>query len=99
MSEHQVAPKSVSDAVDRSLGLTLISIRLPAAMIEDYKMVAKLRGMLYQPLMREPVAAFRRRFGTTGSPSKVSTKWSALRTCRRSGEIRYRGDSRWPMTK
>jgi uncharacterized protein (DUF4415 family) len=47
-----------SEAVDRSLGLQLISIRLPAAMIEDFKMIAKLRGSLYQPLIREALASW-----------------------------------------
>jgi predicted DNA binding CopG/RHH family protein len=47
-----------SEAVDRSLGLQLISIRLPAAMIEDFKMIAKLRGTLYQPLIREALSAW-----------------------------------------
>lgn len=54
----RAATAAESDAVDRSLGLQLISIRLPAAMIEDYKMIAKLRGSLYQPLIREALASW-----------------------------------------
>jgi hypothetical protein len=54
----QPASLEISEAVDRSLGLTLISIRLPAAMIEDFKMIAKLRGSLYQPLIREALASW-----------------------------------------
>jgi hypothetical protein len=57
VSSHPV-PAAEADAVDRSLGLQLISIRLPAAMIEDYKMIAKLRGTLYQPLIREALASW-----------------------------------------
>lgn len=54
----RAASSAESEAVDRSLGLQLISIRLPAAMIEDYKMIAKLRGSLYQPLIREALASW-----------------------------------------
>jgi hypothetical protein len=57
VSSHPV-PASEEEAVDRSLGLTLISIRLPMAMIEDFKMIAKLRGSLYQPLIREALASW-----------------------------------------
>jgi hypothetical protein len=57
VSSHPV-PAAEADAVDRSLGLQLISIRLPAAMIEDYKMIAKLRGTLYQPLIRDALSAW-----------------------------------------
>lgn len=56
--EYHAASKSASDEVDRSLGLTLISIRLPVAMIEDFKMIAKLRASQYQPLMREALASW-----------------------------------------
>lgn len=52
----RAASAAESEAVDRALGLQLISIRLPAAMIEDYKMIAKLRGSLYQPLIRHALA-------------------------------------------
>lgn len=52
----EVAADEIAEAVDRSLGLKMISIRLPVAMIEDYKLIAKLRGMVYQPLMRDALA-------------------------------------------
>lgn len=51
----RVSPE-VAAEIDRSLGLSMISIRLPTAMIEDYKLVAELKGQLYQPLMREAMA-------------------------------------------
>jgi hypothetical protein len=58
MSEEGItkAPPELADAIDRSIGLQLISIRLPVAMIEDYKLVAQISGQLYQPLMREAMA-------------------------------------------
>lgn len=55
VSDRPVAPE-IADEIDKSLGLTLISIRLPANLIEDYKLVAQLKGQLYQPLMREALA-------------------------------------------
>lgn len=51
-------PKVMADEIDRSLGLQLISIRLPVALIEDYKLAAQISGVLYQPLMREALAAW-----------------------------------------
>jgi hypothetical protein len=55
---HIPAPSEVEESVDATLGLKLISIRLPVGMIDDYKLVAEIRGCLYQPLMREAMAAW-----------------------------------------
>lgn len=38
--------------IDDSLGLQMISIRLPKPLIEDLKYFAKREGLGYQPLMR-----------------------------------------------
>jgi predicted DNA binding CopG/RHH family protein len=43
---------------DESLGLQLISIRLPKSLIEDFKIIAKLNGIGYQPLMRQTLKRF-----------------------------------------
>ena len=43
---------------DDALGLQLISIRLPKALIDDFKMIAKLNGLGYQPLMRQVLKRF-----------------------------------------
>ena len=43
---------------DDSLGLQLISIRLPKSLIEDFKSIAKLNGLGYQPLMRQVLKRF-----------------------------------------
>ena len=45
-------------ALDESLGLQLISIRLPKSLIEDFKLIAKLNGISYQPLMRQVMMRF-----------------------------------------
>jgi len=38
--------------VDDALAMQLISIRLPKSLIEDFKLLAELNGLGYQPLMR-----------------------------------------------
>ncbi len=45
-------------SVDEALELQLISIRLPKALIEDFKMLAKYHGVGYQPLMRDILMRF-----------------------------------------
>ena len=45
-------------ALDESLGLQMISIRLPKALIEDFKFIADANGLKYQTLMRQTLARF-----------------------------------------
>jgi predicted DNA binding CopG/RHH family protein len=45
-------------AIDRALELQPISIRLQKSLIEDFKMIAQLHGIGYQPLMRQVLARF-----------------------------------------
>ena len=52
-----VAPE-VPEAVDKTLGLQAVSIRLPKALIDDFKLIARFHGMGYQPLMREALCRF-----------------------------------------
>ena len=53
-AEHaMVAPSEFEEAVDASLGLKSISIRLPVQLIEAYKLIAVHHGIGYQPLMRD----------------------------------------------
>lgn len=47
------APADMEAAIDASLGLQAISIRLPKQLIEAYKLVAAHHGVGYQPLMRD----------------------------------------------
>jgi len=44
--------------IDESLGLQLISIRLQKSLIEDFKAIAALRRVGYQPLMRQVLNRF-----------------------------------------
>lgn len=44
--------------VDDILGLQSISIRLPKDLIEQFKLIAKIHGLGYQPLMRDALKRF-----------------------------------------
>jgi len=44
--------------IDEALSLQLISIRLQKSLIEDLKAIAALRGVSYQPLMRQVLNRF-----------------------------------------
>ncbi|MCW5634954.1 MAG: hypothetical protein KIT17_16595 [Rubrivivax sp.] len=44
--------------IDQALGLQAISIRLPKAVIETFKMIAGMHGVGYQPLMRDALCRF-----------------------------------------
>ena len=46
------------DEIDLALGLQPISIRLQKSLIDDFKMIAQLNGIGYQPLMRQVLARF-----------------------------------------
>lgn len=45
-------------AIDDALELRPISIRLQKSLIEDFKLIAQLHGMGYQPLMRQVLMRF-----------------------------------------
>lgn len=53
-----VASGEFEEAVDASLGLKSISIRLPVQLIEAYKLIAVHHGIGYQPLMRDILQRF-----------------------------------------
>jgi uncharacterized protein (DUF4415 family) len=52
------ADAAVVAAVDESLGLQMISIRLDKSLIEVYKLLADYHGVGYQPLMRDALKRF-----------------------------------------
>lgn len=52
------APKELEAAIDASLGLQAISIRLPKQLIDAYKLIAAHHGVGYQPLMRDILQRF-----------------------------------------
>ncbi len=52
------APADLDAKIDASLNLHAISIRLPKDVIETYKLLAKMHGIGYQPLMRDAICRF-----------------------------------------
>lgn len=58
MEHARVVDEAVSDALDESLGLQLVSIRLQRSLIKNLKLIAKYRGVAYQPLVRDLLNRF-----------------------------------------
>jgi len=54
----KVAPGQTAQAINDALGLQMISIRLPKSVIEDFKVIAQIEGVGYQPLMRTALIRF-----------------------------------------
>ncbi|MEX2150967.1 MAG: hypothetical protein WD793_12190 [Steroidobacteraceae bacterium] len=52
------APDVDEAKIDNALDLQLISIRLQKSLIEDFKHIAALNGIGYQPLMRQILKRF-----------------------------------------
>lgn len=50
--------ENVEAQIDKSLDLQMISIRLQKGLIEDFKSIASLYGIGYQPLMRQILKRF-----------------------------------------
>lgn len=57
-AEHVKAIEQDDAQIDEALELQLISIRLQKSLIEDFKALAALNGMSYQPLMRQVLTRF-----------------------------------------
>lgn len=57
-SSAKVAPAERTQAINDALGMQMISIRLPKSVIEDFKVIAQIEGMGYQPLMRTALTRF-----------------------------------------
>jgi hypothetical protein len=53
-----VAQDADEEAIDDALELKPISIRLHKSLIEDFKLIAQLHGIGYQPLMRQVLTRF-----------------------------------------
>lgn len=45
-------------SIDASVGLVPVSIRLQKSLVNDFKMIAELNGIGYQPLMRQILTRF-----------------------------------------
>jgi predicted DNA binding CopG/RHH family protein len=54
-SNARPAAHEMEHAIDEALGLQAISIRLPKSTIDTYKLLAKMHGVGYQPLMRDAI--------------------------------------------
>jgi predicted DNA binding CopG/RHH family protein len=54
----QVADHIDIAALDAALDMQMISIRLPKSLIDDFKSIAQLHGLGYQPLMRQALHRF-----------------------------------------
>lgn len=54
------APASalLAQQIDDALGMQVISIRLPKELIEEYKIIAQVHKLGYQPLMRDALKRF-----------------------------------------
>jgi predicted DNA binding CopG/RHH family protein len=52
------AAPELQKEIEDALGLQMISIRLPAELINEFKIIAKFNGVGYQPLMRDALARF-----------------------------------------
>jgi predicted DNA binding CopG/RHH family protein len=50
--------ESDEKALDESLGLQMISIRLHKSLIEEFKAIAQIHGIGYQTLMRQSLTKF-----------------------------------------
>jgi hypothetical protein len=83
-AEHaQPAPADAEKAIDASLGLQLISIRLQKSLIEDLKAVATVNGIGYQPLMRQILKRF-----VDGEKRRISREVAADRRTAATGAKR-----------
>jgi uncharacterized protein (DUF4415 family) len=54
----RVAESNLTNQIDESLGLQMISIRLDKGLIDSFKMLATFHGVGYQPLMRDALKRF-----------------------------------------
>lgn len=52
------AEGDIQKTIDKALDLQMISIRLQKSLIEDFKLIAELNGIGYQPLMRQILKRF-----------------------------------------
>lgn len=54
----RIASPDLTAAIDAALGMQMISIRLPKSVIDDFKVMAQIEGVGYQPLMRTALVRF-----------------------------------------
>lgn len=57
--EHAVVSSTVNEeTLNASLGMQTISLRMPSDLLVDLKLIAKLHGIGYQPLMKQIMQRF-----------------------------------------
>ena len=54
----EIALDDIQSLIDEHLELQPISIRLEKSLIEDFKLIASIHGLGYQPLMRQALKRF-----------------------------------------
>jgi predicted DNA binding CopG/RHH family protein len=54
----RVSDRVDEKSIDESVGLVPVSIRLQKSLVNDFKMIAELSGIGYQPLMRQILTRF-----------------------------------------
>jgi len=52
LASAKVTSAKRTEEIQESAGMQLISIRLPKSVIDDFKVIAQIEGLGYQPLMR-----------------------------------------------
>lgn len=58
LSHAKKADQALQNQIDASLGMQAISIRLQTELINEFKIIAKVYGIGYQPLMRDALKHF-----------------------------------------
>lgn len=54
----KITSKGRTDEINDSVGMQMISIRLPKSVIDDFKVMSQIEGIGYQPLMRTALIRF-----------------------------------------
>lgn len=54
----KVTSSKRTEEIQEAAGMQMISIRLPKSVIEDFKVIAQIEGLGYQPLMRIALVRF-----------------------------------------
>ena len=83
---------SDDEAINASLGLQPISIRLQKSLIEDFKLIAQLNNLGYQTLMRQVLTRF------ADCEKKRILREAASAAAQRSAERSTGDDERPPQT-
>lgn len=56
--DYKLVDRKTADEIDDSMGLKMISIRLPKYLLEELKLISDYRSVPYQALIRECVRTY-----------------------------------------